>query len=250
MSRPSHGRRPRSYAPGMYANKKKMTATQVMQVAINSGASLRGKVDNHRGGQDLTAVVAVAVAYAENTGFLPQHVSVNSDGSKDVGLWKINSIHRKTHPEWNAQWLKDPDNNARAAATLSGSFTDMSPSVWYAINSGRYDRGLKIARQAAQTLEAGFDPDRLGVVEDVPLVPLGELGGLPGKIVEAVANIAFSLLGKLLKDLWPVLLKAAAATTGLALIGYGVTQLAKSPSAGEHVKQASSTAATAAGAAS
>lgn len=68
--------------------------------------------------------------------------------------------------------------------------------------------------------------------------------------IRAVGNVAGNLLpdipgwvSGLLAGLWPVLLKTAVAGTGLALIGYGVSNLAKSGSAGEHVTKAAPVAA-------
>lgn len=205
-----------TYRPGMYKRRAKLTAEQVMQVAINSGASLMSKVPNNRGGQDYSAVVAVATAYAENTGFRPGATNRNSDGSIDTGLWMINSVHRKSHPEWTPQALKDPDTNARAAAALSATFTRMTPDVWFAIKTSRYDRGLRIARAAAERLWAGFDDSRLGVVEDITSVK---------GVAEFAGDVADDAFSGLAKTLWPVLLSTAVTGTGLALMAYGIVKL-------------------------
>lgn len=214
------------YRPGMYKNRVRLTAAQVMQVAINSGASLMAKVPNNRGGEDASAVVAVATAYAENTLFAPRRTHRNNNGTIDTGLWMINSVHRKTYPDWTSKNLKDPDFNARAAATLSGGFTSMPPDVWFAIKTRRYDRGLEIARRAAKKIWEGFDPSRLGVVEDITNVP-----GAAKFAADAAGHVVTGWVKDLAEALWPILLKTALAGTGLALIGYGVKGLFTSTAA-------------------
>jgi len=60
----------------------------------------------------------------------PELTNKNSNGTTDVGLWQINSVHLIKHPNWNAEWLKIPGNNAIAAAALyhSNKFNDWSAS--------------------------------------------------------------------------------------------------------------------------
>lgn len=63
-------------------------------------------------GTDL--IRAVATAMAESSG---RSDVVNGIGA--TGLWQINQpVHVKSHPDWTKEWLKDPDNNARAAYVL------------------------------------------------------------------------------------------------------------------------------------
>lgn len=65
--------------------------------------------------------------------------------------------------------------------------------------------------------------------------------------VEKAGQFISDAISGIADDIWPVLLKAALATTGLALIGYGVKQLVGSNSAAEHTQQATSTAGAVAG---
>lgn len=66
----------------------------------------------------------VDVAMAESSG---RTDVVNSIGC--VGLWQINQpVHVKDHPTWTVAWLKNPQNNARAAKVLYGQ-SGMAPWV-------------------------------------------------------------------------------------------------------------------------
>lgn len=69
------------------------------------------------GFKDYAAFVWSFIALAESEGD-PTSVNKNKDGTTDVGLWQINSIHWKSHG-WTEAWLKDPINNARAAYALA-----------------------------------------------------------------------------------------------------------------------------------
>ena len=40
----------------------------------------------------------------------PDAVNINTNGTKDCGIFQINSIHG-----YDCDWLKDPDNNIKAA---------------------------------------------------------------------------------------------------------------------------------------
>lgn len=75
---------------------------------------------------------AVAVAYAESLGD-PEAVGRNPNGSKDSGLWQINSIH-------GFSGLKDPLENARAAYEV---WRVQGWTAWYAHTprGGEYGSG-------------------------------------------------------------------------------------------------------------
>jgi len=64
---------------------------------------------------------AVAVAYAESLGD-PEAVNRNRNGSKDSGLWQINSVHGYSD-------LKKPHVNAQAAFKV---WSDSGWAAWYA----------------------------------------------------------------------------------------------------------------------
>lgn len=214
--------------PGRRPRTGPMTSVQVMRTAINAGFSLVAQTDNNRGGQDPTAVVATAVAYSENSTFRPGAVHRNSDGSLDVGLWQIN---QKSHPRWTVRQLKDPHTNAAAALSISSGGRDWSP--WYAVSSKRYDRGLKIARRAARQIEKGFSLDELGAAQEIGPGKFADeltdaVTGLPediAAILKAIFSLGGDLVGNALEGLWPIMLKAALAGTGLALIVHGVKGL-------------------------
>jgi surface antigen len=60
-------------------------------------------------------VMAIAIAMAESGGNAAvQHL--NSDGSTDIGLWQINTVHT----QYSRSLLPDPVYNARAAYAISG----------------------------------------------------------------------------------------------------------------------------------
>lgn len=77
---------------------------------------------------------AAAVALAESGGD-PAAVGRNQDGSRDRGLWQINS---RWHPEVSDACAFDPGCNARAAFAISDGWTDFSP--WTTYTSGAYLR--------------------------------------------------------------------------------------------------------------
>jgi hypothetical protein len=77
---------------------------------------------------------AVAVAYAESNG-KPAAVGKNRNGSKDSGLWQINSVHGFSN-------LKDPEVNAGAAFYV---WEKQGWSAWYAHTprGGEYGSGKR-----------------------------------------------------------------------------------------------------------
>lgn len=75
--------------------------------------------------------LAAAVALAESGGNPLAANTANTDGSRDDGLWQINSIHG-----YDPDWLHDPDNNAEAMMAISSGGTDWTP--WVTYNSGAY----------------------------------------------------------------------------------------------------------------
>ncbi len=93
------------------------------------------------GFSDYGAFVWSFIALAESGGD-PSATNKNTDGSVDVGLWQINSIHRAANPTWSEEWLKNPLNNARAAYALAkdaggkGQYAGTTP--W---NSSKESRG-------------------------------------------------------------------------------------------------------------
>lgn len=85
---------------------------------------------------------AVAVAYAESLGD-PDAVGHNRNGSKDTGLWQINSIHGFKN-------LKDPLENARAALEV---WLAQGWQAWYAHTprGGEYGSGERFIRWLSES---------------------------------------------------------------------------------------------------
>jgi hypothetical protein len=77
---------------------------------------------------------AVAVAYAESLGD-PEAVNFNRNGSKDSGLWQINSVHGYSD-------LKKPHVNAQAAFEV---WSHSGWTAWYAHTprGGEYGSGAR-----------------------------------------------------------------------------------------------------------
>ena len=80
---------------------------------------------------------AVAVAYAESDGD-PRAVNRNRNGSRDAGLWQINSIHGFSN-------LKNPQVNAEAAFYV---WETQGWTAWYAHTprGGKYGSGERFVR--------------------------------------------------------------------------------------------------------
>lgn len=94
--------------------------------------------------------VAVAVCLAESTGFpgaVNNSNSGESAGSRDRGLWQINS---KWHPEVSDQCAFDPECNARAMAKISKGGTAWG--AWAAYNNGSYRQFMGRGQAAAAKL--------------------------------------------------------------------------------------------------
>jgi hypothetical protein len=96
-------------------------------------------------GNDL--VIAIAVAKAESN-WRPSVVSpTNADGTKDCGLWQINSIHKDL---LRKNSCSDPKANARMARQVwKNAHGSWSP--WYTYQNGKHLAFLTEAR----TLAAG-----------------------------------------------------------------------------------------------
>jgi hypothetical protein len=74
--------------------------------------------------------LTAAIALAESAGD-PSAVNTNTDGSTDIGLLQINSIHG-----YDQVMLADPDYNADAGYDVSSGGTDYTP--WVTYNNGAY----------------------------------------------------------------------------------------------------------------
>lgn len=175
---------------------------QVFALAIDVGFAPMGYAHNKS-----AATIATAVAYAENRTFDANHISHNNDGSIDVGLWKINSVHSGDKLNPSPQWInrmQNPRENAKEALRISGH-DPASGNVgnwgaeggggapWYAYGTPAYHEGYK---QAAKILAKYLnDPsvlDRMGVVDaEEPFETAGKMAfGITGWIASELGKFA------------------------------------------------------------
>jgi hypothetical protein len=89
-------------------------------------------------------VISVAVALAESSGWT-KAVLINTDCSRDRGLWQINS---RWHGEVSDAQAFDPNACAQATFTISSGGTNWTP--WVTYNNGAYQQFMARARTAAQ----------------------------------------------------------------------------------------------------
>lgn len=169
-------------------------------------------------GRDLT--IAVAVAFAES-GFKADAVSKpNRNGSRDYGLWQINSVHRPTDHDW-----RDPDTNAALAYRVYREAGGFRP--WTVYKSGAY---LLFMPQATAWVAAAGSA--VGKVIDLAQKPvLGAVGaaegvvGAAGGIGSGVLNQAGTVIEALGdQETWLRVVKVGA---GVLLVGIGLYLLAR-----------------------
>ncbi|GAA4613945.1 hypothetical protein GCM10023195_60650 [Actinoallomurus liliacearum] len=114
-----------------------LTTLQIAQIAKNNGFTGNG------------LVVSVAVALAESSGWT-RAVLVDSDCSRDRGLWQINSYW---HSEVSDAQAFDPNGAAQAAYRISSSGNDWTP--WTTYTNGAYQQHMAEAQQAVDQLNGG-----------------------------------------------------------------------------------------------
>jgi len=86
------------------------------------------------GGSRLYAPIAAAVAMAESGGNSTAINTSNANGSTDLGLWQINSIHGQLS-------TTNPLANAKAAVKISSGGKNWNP--WVAYTTGAYAKYLQ-----------------------------------------------------------------------------------------------------------
>ena len=148
----------------------KLTAAQVEQLARDAGAD------------KLRAKLMVAIAYAES-GFDADAVNRNTNGTTDVGLWQINSVHRQANPTWTTEWLKVPANNASAAWSLSQKGKTWQP--WDASKENWWPA----AKKAIAGEFSGDNPLLPNVIEG----PLDKAGEAAGAVIDGAQATAEAL---------------------------------------------------------
>ena len=88
-------------------------------------------------------VISIAVALAESQGWT-KAVLINTDCSRDRGVWQINS---KWHSEVSDDQAFNPVTCAQQTARISSNGTDWTP--WTTYQNGAYNQFMSRARTAA-----------------------------------------------------------------------------------------------------
>ena len=77
----------------------------------------------------------LAIAKSESGQNLdPNATNINKNGSKDCGLFQINSVHG-----YDCEWLKNPANNMKAAREV---YEKQGLTAWVSYNTGNYKYNL------------------------------------------------------------------------------------------------------------
>lgn len=153
---------------------------------------------------------AVAVSFAENRSHDRMAVHKNSDGSEDVGLWQINSVHGFTRQE-----MFDAQANANAAYKIWSDAGDFGP--WTTYTNKTYLAFLPTAKSAVKGRHAGAFPGADAVSGLVPNIG-GWVGDLKNWLGEYVGR-AFMMLGGLVLLLMGIVFIAKSAGASVPLPG-------------------------------
>jgi len=108
-----------------------LSDVQIAQYARNAGLHGDG------------LVISIAVALAESQGWT-RAVLINTDCSRDRGVWQINSYW---HSEVSDDQAFDPAGCATAAYNISSGGSDWTP--WTTYNNGAYQQYMSRAQAAA-----------------------------------------------------------------------------------------------------
>jgi hypothetical protein len=131
-----------------------LTPAQIAQWAVQAGFK----------GNDLA--VAVAIAMAESSGHIDAK-NINIDGSTDLGIWQINTVHADLlarYPQW---WsVENADMAFSLYQSKGGKFTD-----WVTYNTGAYQLYMSQAKQAAASPDTGNVIGGPGDTKTVNVIP-------------------------------------------------------------------------------
>jgi hypothetical protein len=162
------------------------------------------------------AKTMVAIAYDES-GFKPKAVSrPNTNGSKDYGLFQINTVHfRETafvKNGWNATTLLDAHTNALAARTV---FNAQGFKAWSTYNHGLSAIALGFGKSsdvagAAPNLSSG-----IGISNPIDGIT-SAIGGFTSTITKIASNIGILIVAIVLIILGVVLLSRNSIGKGVA----------------------------------
>ncbi|OFV82828.1 MAG: hypothetical protein A2Y78_10150 [Acidobacteria bacterium RBG_13_68_16] len=162
-------------------------------------------------GTDL--VTAVAIAGAESRYNATAVGKPNSNGSRDYGLWQINSVHNPTAQNW-----RDPATNARMAHKVwSDAGRKWTP--WSAFKNRSYLLFWP-ASVAAVGVDASPAGDAAATVGSVGDTVSGAAGAVPAAL-DQVGDVV-EALGR--QETW---LRVAKVVTGTILVGVGVYLVAR-----------------------
>lgn len=146
---------------------------------------------NALGGNGGPAGMAVAIAIAENRSKDPNATNRNPNGTTDTGLWQINSVHQRTHPNWTTAWLKVPANNAQAMAVVSSNGMNWQP--WTTYKNGDYKPFIERAAKAVENAGGDIPEAGLGVLAgEIPVIgdPLQGIADTVGRLLDPILAVA------------------------------------------------------------
>ena len=135
-----------SHTLGLSYAKVSASTLVCAKVAAKAGYSFTRTVSTSLGPQP-QLVVAIAVAMAESS-CNPRALNVNSGGSRDRGLWQMNSVY---HPEVSDACAFQIQCNADAAWNTSKHGTNWTP--WSAYTNGSWKTYVAAAKAA---ISGGF----------------------------------------------------------------------------------------------
>lgn len=87
----------------------------------------------------LAVAKAEGLAYDESGAIIPDLFNINTNGSMDVGVFQINSIHYKK-PQCKLRDMTDPIKNVDCAYSI---YEGSGWGAWSAFNNGSYEKNLK-----------------------------------------------------------------------------------------------------------
>lgn len=167
------------------------------------------------------SVVAAAVAMAESSGN-PIIIVQDSNGTHDVGLWQINSVHGYSDSD-----MQIPSKNVVAAKAV---YDSQGWEGWTTYKTGAYKKYLLNTQQIAKLIEKGTLNEEQGVG-----LANAAANTEPSSVQSAISTIThpfggvISTVGGLIGEVtsgsfWIMVLKILA---GVVLIGVGLYMLVK-----------------------
>lgn len=117
----------------------------IAQVAYYAYWAFKGRHGNEPGLRKLATFIAICKA--ENRNLDPDAVHRNNNGTIDVGLWQINSIHFSGEGVFTETNMHDPEMNATAAVMIE---EDSGFRAWTTYRVGAYTAYMPMAIAAAR----------------------------------------------------------------------------------------------------